>query len=131
MNEAEMIRLLIVGDQPGVRRGLLMRLAAEADFDVIGEAADVQTALRLVALLAPDVVLVDVDMPGLDGMAMTSALCSLCPNASTIMLSFRDDVHTRSLAEQTGAAAFVVKSLPAAALLSAIRQVSRAGRVLA
>jgi len=87
MNGAEMIRLLIVGDQPGVRKGLLMRLAAEADFDVIGEAADGQTAL--------------------------------------------DDVLTRSLAEQAGAAAFVAKCLPAAILLSAIRQVSQARCVLA
>ena len=131
MNGAEMIRLLIVGDQPGVRKGLLMRLAAEADFDVIGEAADGQTALRLATVLCPDVVLLDVDMPSLDGLVTASELRSLCPYVSIIMLSFQDDVLTRSLAEQAGAAAFVAKCLPAAILLSAIRQVSQARCVLA
>jgi len=130
MNGAEMIRLLIVGDQPGVREGLLMRLAAEADFDVIGEAANGQTALRLATLLCPDVVILDVDMPSLDGMATARALRSLCPYASVIILSFKDDALTRSLAEQAGAAAFVAKSLPAATLLSAIRQVAPARYVL-
>ena len=123
-----MIRLLIVEDLPGVRQGLLMRLAAEADFDVIGEAADAQTTLRLATLLCPDVVLMDIDMPRLDGMATANALRALCPDVSVIMLSFQDDVLTRQLAEQAGAVAFVTKSVPAETLLATIRQaVCRAG----
>jgi DNA-binding NarL/FixJ family response regulator len=128
MNGAVMIRLLIVENQPGVRQGLQMRLSAEADFTVIGEAADGAAAVDLAILLRPDVVLMDVDMPRLDGIATVSALRSLCPHASIIMLSFQDDTHTRTLAEQAGAAAFVAKSMPADALLTAIRQVSRQPR---
>lgn len=131
MNGAEMIRLLIVENQPGVRKGLEMRLSAEADFAVIGEATDGAAALDLAASLRPDVVLMEVDMPRLDGIAMVRALRSICPDASIIMLSFKDDTHTRSLAEQAGAAAFVAKSMPADALLTAIRQVSQAKRILA
>ena len=121
----EMIRLLIVEDQPGVRRGLQMRLAAETDFSVIGEATDGQAALDLTTSLRPDVVLMDVDMPRLDGIATASALRLMCPQTSVIMLSFRDDVLTRRLAEQAGAAAFVAKSMPADTLLTAIREASQ------
>ena len=121
----EMIRLLIVEDQPGVRRGLQMRLAAETDFSVIGEATDGQAALDLTTSLRPDVVLMDVDMPRLDGIATASTLRLMCPQTSVIMLSFQDDVLTRRLAEQAGAAAFVAKSMPADTLLTAIRQVSQ------
>ncbi len=111
-----------------MRQGLQMRLAAEADFVVIGEAADGAAALALAVALQPDVVLMDVDMPRLDGIAAACALRSACPCASVIMLSFHDDTLTRHRAEQAGAAAFVTKSLPAAALLTAIRQVARQPR---
>ena len=120
-----MIRLLIVEDQPGVRQGLRMRLGAEADFSVIGEATDKQSALELATLLRPDVVLMDVDMPRLDGIATACALRSICPHISVIMLSFQDDVSARRLAEQAGVVAFVAKSMPADTLLTAIRQVAR------
>lgn len=99
-----------------------MRLSVEADFAVIGEATDGAAALDLAASLRPDVVLMDVDMPRLNGIATVSALRSICPHASVIMLSFQDDALTRTLAEQAGAAAFIAKSLPADALLTAIRQ---------
>ena len=121
----EMIRLLIVEDQLDVRRGLQMRLAAETDFSVIGEATDGQAALDLTTSLRPDVVLMDVDMPRLDGIATASKLRLMCPQTSVIMLSFQDDVLTRRLAEQAGAAAFVAKSMPADTLLTAIRQASQ------
>jgi pilus assembly protein CpaE len=121
----EMIRLLIVEDQLDVRRGLQMRLAAETDFSVIGEATDGQAALDLTTSLRPDVVLMDVDMPRLDGIATASTLRLMCPQTSVIMLSFQDDALTRRLAEQAGAAAFVAKSMPADTLLTTIRQVAQ------
>ena len=126
----EMIRLLIVEDQLDVRRGLQMRLAAEMDFSVVGAAADGLAALDLTTLLRPDVVLIDVDMPRLDGIATASKLRLMCPQTSVIMLSFQDDVLTCRLAEQVGAAAFVAKSMPADTLLIAIRQVSQMKCVL-
>jgi len=102
-----------------------MRLAAEADFGVIGEAADCQSALDLATLLRPDVILLDLDMPRQDGIVTASALRSIFPHVSVVMLSFEDDARTRLLAEHAGAAAFVTKSLPADALLAAIRRVSQ------
>jgi len=119
-----MIRLLIVEDQPAVRKGLLMRLAAEPDLSVVGEAPDGEAALHLVACLCPDVVLIDIEMPGMDGIDTASALRSIYPHASVVILSMHDDPLTRSRAEDAGAAAFVGKSMPADTLLTTIRQVA-------
>ena len=121
---AEMIRLLIVDDQPAVRKGLHIRLAAESDLSVIGEAADGEAALDLAQSLCPDVVLMDVQMPHMDGIAAASALHTLCPRTSVIMLSIHDDARTRARAEDAGAVAFVAKSVPPDMLLETIRQVA-------
>jgi len=117
-----MIRILIVESQPAVRKGLHMRLVAEADLSVVGEASDGQAAVDLTAVLHPDVVLVDVEMPRSD--ATANALCLICQQASVIILSMHDDAFTRARAKEAGAAAFVAKSMPAEALLEAIRQVA-------
>ena len=119
-----MIRLLIVEDQPAVRKGLLMRLAAEADLLVVGEASDGEAALDLAVCHCPDVVLIDIEMPGMDGIATASAFHSIYPQAAVIILSMHDDVLTRSRAEEAGAVAFVGKSMPADTLLTTIRQVA-------
>jgi len=120
---AKMIRLLIVESQPAVRKGLQMRLAAEADLSVVGEAADEQTAVDMTAALHPDVVLVDVEMPSSD--ATANALCLICQQAPVIILSMHDDALTRARAKEVGAAAFVAKSMPAEMLLATIREVAR------
>jgi DNA-binding NarL/FixJ family response regulator len=119
-----MIRLLIVEDRPAVRKGLLMRLAAEVDLSVIGEASDGEAALDLASCLCPDVVLIDIEMQGMDGIATARALHSIYPHTSVIILSMQDDALTRSRAEDAGAAAFVSKSMPADTLLTTIRQVA-------
>jgi len=122
--KVEMIRLLIVDDQPAVRKGLKLRLAAEPDLSVVGEASDGVAALERAQALHPDIVLMDVEMPGMDGIAAAHALQSICPNICVIMLSIHDDAHTRSCAEKAGAMAFISKSAPADRLLETIRQVA-------
>ncbi|MCU0502947.1 MAG: response regulator transcription factor, partial [Anaerolineae bacterium] len=84
-----------------------MRLSAEPDFSVIGEASDGEAALALAGGLCPDVVVMDVEMPYLDGIATTRALRLVCPSAEVIVLSLHDDEITRAHAKKAGAAAFV------------------------
>jgi DNA-binding NarL/FixJ family response regulator len=120
-----MIRLLIVEGQPALKKGLYMRLAAESDFAVVGEASDCQIALGLTMSLCPDVVLVDAEQPGIDKTATMRALRLICQRALVIILSLDDDTRTRARAKTAGAAAFVGKSMPSETLLATIRQVAQ------
>jgi DNA-binding NarL/FixJ family response regulator len=122
VEEADVIRLLIVDDQASVRKGLRMRLEAEPDLLIVGEAADGETALSLAQTSCPNVVLMDVKMPGMDGIAAAERLRVICPSVAVIMLSVYDDAHTRAQAAQAGARAFVPKSVPTDMLLATIRQ---------
>ena len=101
-----------------------MRLAAEADFTVIGEASSYQSALALARALCPDVVLIDMEMPRMDALTTADALRSICGQTRVVVLSIHDDVAARARAEEAGAAAFVAKSMPADTLLATIRQVA-------
>ena len=117
-----MIKLLLVDDQPIVRRGLRMRLMLEPDITVVGEASSGEQALVLVESLAPDIVLMDVEMPAMDGIAATAAMRASTSQSAVVMLSIHDDVHTRARARAAGAAAFVEKSGTLEVLLATIRQ---------
>ncbi len=101
-----------------------MFLAGEPDLCVIAEAPDGAAALDLATRLHPDIVVMDVDMPRLDGIATASSLRRICPQMGIIMLSLHDDARTRAHAAEAGAAAYVAKSMPVATLLTAIRQVA-------
>jgi len=117
-----MIKLLLVDDQPIVRQGLRMRLMLEPDITVVGEASSGEQALVLVESLAPDIVLMDVEMPAMDGIATTAAMRTSTSQSAVVMLSIHDDVHTRARARAAGAAAFVEKSGTLEVLLATIRQ---------
>ena len=118
------IRVLLVDDQPAVRQGLHLRMAAESDIAVVGEAEDGCTALALARSLAPDVIVMDVMMPGIDGIEATRKLRSLVPGSNVIVLSLQDDASTRTRASQAGAVAFVAKHQADMLLLDTIRQVA-------
>jgi DNA-binding NarL/FixJ family response regulator len=120
------IRLLLVDDEPAIRRGLRMRLALESDVEVVGEAADGVAALEQVERLAPQVVLMDVEMPGLDGIATVRELRARSAGVAVVMLSMHDDAATVERALAAGAAAFVAKHRIDGALLAAIRQAAHA-----
>lgn len=115
------IRVLLVDDQPGVRRGLRMRLGLEPDIDVVGEAADGEQALNAAGATHPQVVLMDVEMPGMDGIAATKRLCADNPSCAVVVLSLHDDLDTRARARAAGAVEFVAKHDIDHALTDAIR----------
>jgi DNA-binding NarL/FixJ family response regulator len=104
-----MITIVLVDDQPAVRLGLRMRLALEPDLTVTGEAGDGAAVPALVRGLHPDVVVMDIEMPGMDGIAATAALQHLVPGSPVVILSLHDDPVTRRRALASGASAFVSK----------------------
>ena len=120
---AATIIIVLVDDQASVRRGLRMRLSMEPDVEVVGEAESGEAALRLVRALSPDVVLMDVEMPGMDGIVATAALRATAPHVAVVILSLYDDARTRARAREAGAAAFVAKHQAKSTLLATIRRV--------
>lgn len=103
----------------------MMRLLLEPDITVVGEANNGKEALALVQQLRPDVVLMDIEMPVMDGIAATAELHAMMPRSAVVMLSIHSNSVMRARAEMAGAVAFVEKSGSTEALLSAIRQASR------
>jgi DNA-binding NarL/FixJ family response regulator len=120
-SDASMIRILLADDQPNVRRGLRMRLDLEPGLDVVGEAADGASAVTLACRLSPDVVLMDVEMPGMDGISAMEQLKQALPGCRVVVLTIHDDTRTRERARKAGAAAFVSKHQIDSSLMDAIR----------
>ena len=121
-DEVLMIRLLVVDDQPAVRRGLRVRFHLEPDMQVVGEASTGREALTLAQTLAPDVVLMDLEMPGMDGIEATAALRTIVPQCAVVILSIHTERQTLIQAQAAGAVAFVEKRGTTDTLLAAIRQ---------
>jgi len=119
-----MIRILLADDEVKVRQGLRMRLQIEPGLDVVGEAADGASCLDLARRLAPDIVLMDVEMPGMDGINATERICREVPGCSVVVLTIHDDARTRERAREAGAAAFIAKHEIDRSLMDAIRSVA-------
>jgi len=114
-------RVLIVDDHTLVRRGFATLLAGEPDLSVVGEAADGQMAIALTRQLMPDVILMDISMPVLNGIEATRAIRAEFPTVRVIGLSMSEDPAQLEAMRDAGAAGYVSKSGPAEALLAAIR----------
>lgn len=119
------IKLLLVDDEPSVRRGLRMRLELEPDVEVVGEAGDGANAVRLAETLAPAVVVMDVEMPVMNGIEATSEIVSRLPGVAIVVLSLHDDAATLRRARDAGARAFVAKHRMDDGLINAIRGAAR------
>ena len=118
------IRVLIVDDVPQVRRELRTLLPLLDAIDIVGEAENGQSAIELAAALRPDVILMDVEMPMMDGLAATRLIKQQCPQCRVIILSIYNDEAVRAKARSAGADDFVDKGAPLAALLQAIQATS-------
>jgi DNA-binding NarL/FixJ family response regulator len=116
------IEVLLVDDEPSILRGLRMRLGLEPDIRVVGEAGNGTIAIDMASRLSPDVVLMDISMPVMDGIAATEELAMRVPEAAVVILSLYDDRVTIDRALAGGAVAFVPKRDIDGGLLAAIRQ---------
>ncbi|MCO6009355.1 response regulator transcription factor [Actinoallomurus purpureus] len=125
-----MIRVLLAEDQGMVRGALATLLNLEDDIEVVGEAADGDEALTVAARTRPDVALLDIEMPGRNGIDTAGALRTALPECRVIILTtFGRPGYLRS-AMEAGASAFLVKDSPARELASAIRRVLAGERVI-
>jgi DNA-binding NarL/FixJ family response regulator len=115
------IRILLVDDHALFRQGLRQLLATTPDIVVVGEAGSASEAFELVPQLAPDVVLMDIAMPGLDGIAATAALRQRFPTLRVVMLTMYEPTTSGAAARAAGAIAYVVKSSRPEELFAAIR----------
>ncbi len=118
-----MIKILIVDDQAAVRKGLKMQLSLEADLLVVGEAENGSQALEMVPSMKPDVIILDLEMPVLDGLRTLEKLRMEYPDIGVIMLSIHDYVDDQLSSKIEGASAFVVKSGDPSQLIGEIRRV--------
>ncbi|MRH88999.1 response regulator [Nocardia sp. SYP-A9097] len=117
-----MISVLLVDDQRLVRAGLRMLIESTDDLRVIGEAADGVEAIRLTAELSPDLILMDLRMPGLDGVAATESIVRAGSRAKILVLTTFDDDDHLFPALAAGATGYLVKDTEPADLLAAIRR---------
>jgi DNA-binding NarL/FixJ family response regulator len=125
------IRILLVDDQELLRMGFRMVLEAQPGMEVVGEAGDGREALALTRQLQPDVVLMDVRMPGMDGVHATRVLVDGGSSARVIILTTFDLDEYAHAALRAGASGFLLKDAPTADLLSAIRAVASGDAVVA
>jgi DNA-binding NarL/FixJ family response regulator len=121
------IRVLLVDDQQMIRAGLRMLCEAQPDVEVVGEAGNGRDAVVLAERLAPDVVVMDLRMPGVDGITATGRILAARPATRVLVLTtFGDDDHLYP-ALTAGACGFLLKDAPPAALLDGIRRAAAGG----
>ncbi len=125
---ASPIRILLVDDHPVLRAGVRALLAAEPDFDVIGEASDGPSALAMVESLEPDLVVMDVSLPGPSGAEVTTELKQLYPRLHVLALSVHEELAFARLLLDAGAAGYALKRTACDELVRAVRLVSAGER---
>jgi len=123
-----MIRIMVVDDHELVRIGLRHILAEYPSIHIAGEAPDGETAIRLNRELKPDVVLLDVCLPGLSGFEVTSRLKQASPDLGIIILTIHEQAPYPAQLLEAGASGYLTKGCPATELVQAIKTVARGGR---
>ncbi|GAA4679736.1 response regulator [Streptomyces buecherae] len=125
------VRVVLADDQPLVRTGLRVLMADTPDIVVVGEAATGAEAVRLAAEVAPDVVVMDIRMPELDGIEATRRLTADQPDVRSLILTTFDDDDSVYAALRAGASGFLVKDMALEAILDAIRVVAAGDGLIA
>jgi DNA-binding NarL/FixJ family response regulator len=118
------IRIVVADDHPVVRKGLAATMAAEPDFDVVAEAADGEMALALIRKLLPDVAVLDLDMPKLDGFAVAGEARKLGLRVQVIFLTIHSEVELLRRAMDLGARGYIVKESALLEIASGVRSVA-------
>lgn len=119
------IRIVIVDDHPVVRKGLAAFLSSEPDLEVVGAAADGEESLHVVAETAPDMVLMDLSMPGIGGIEATRRILATLPETRVMMLTSFGGHERMVQALKSGAVGYVVKDMAPQELLRAVRHAAR------
>jgi DNA-binding NarL/FixJ family response regulator len=130
MNKHQTIRLLIVDDHPMVREGLRAVIAQEPDIEVVGDASDGRSAVQQARDLCPDIILMDLLMPGMSGGQAVKAILAAQPAQRILLLTSVDEPQTLLETIRAGALGYVSKNALPAELLQAIRTVYRGNMVL-
>lgn len=125
MNAARRIRILLADDHAVLRAGLRALLSAQGDLEVVGEASDGAEAIRLTQALHPDVVVMDIGMPGVSGIDATARIKHDLPAAKVLILSMHDDRGYLRQVLRAGASGYVLKKAADTELLAAIRAAAR------
>ncbi len=125
----KVIRILITDDHPVVRAGLEGMLSRQPDMEVVGEAGDGAEGTRMAEKLRPDVVLMDLRMPALDGVAATQEIKARCPEINILVLTTYDSDADILRAVEAGATGYLLKDAPREELYEAVRATSQ-GKVL-
>ena len=122
------IRLVIADDHPLMRDAIRRAVESDPDLEVVGEARDGTEAVRVIQARRPDIAVLDIDMPGLDGFAVARALLDKGVGAAVVFLTVHDDPAFYEMAEAVGAKGYILKDSAAAEVVAGIRAVSE-GRV--
>lgn len=125
-----MIRVLVVEDMQVVRAGLVALLGGEFGIEVAGQATDAVEALGIAQRVRPDVALLDIDLPGMDGLALARELPQRVPDCRTVMLTAMDRPGRVQRALDAGAAGYLLKTVSPQLLAAAVRTAAAGGRVI-
>ncbi len=124
------LRVLLADDHETVREGLRLIIGAQSDMEVVGEVGNGRAAIDEAGRLRPDVVVMDVSMPGLNGLKATQRLKQCCPEVKVLALTrHKDDGYLQQLL-RAGASGYVLKQSPSVELLHAIRAIASGGKYL-